>query len=408
MNMNDGRKIYGITELNQEIKTVLENSYSDIWVQGEIAGLKIYASGHKYFFLKDNDSQISAVIFQGMCRYVKFSLEDGQKVLVRGRVTAYPKSGDYQIVVNFVEPAGLGGLQLAFEQLKEKLRKQGLFDENRKRKIPLLVTKIGIVTSPDGAAIRDILSVINRRFANVEIIIYPVRVQGGEAKDDIARAIKYLNAEFPALDALLVGRGGGSYQDLWAFNEETVAMAIYESKIPVISCVGHETDFTIADFVADLRTPTPSAAAEIVVRNKTDISEKVYMLGKRLTSWINSVICLNEHKLSELASSGGIEKPDGIFEIRHQQLDELRHSLDEAVALKLTDWGSNIRHSIDKLRLLSPLDTLSRGYSISRKSDGRILKNSAQINVGDKVNVMLHKGSFRGHVTEILAPEKEQ
>lgn len=407
MQQNDGRLVYTVSKLNREIKSVLENSYPDIWVEGEISGLKTYASGHTYFFLKDNESQISAVLFQQMSGCIRFKLEEGLKVIMRGRVTAYPKRGDYQIVVGYAEPAGAGALKIAFEQLKEKLRKEGLFDEARKRKIPVLVTKLGVVTSPDGAALRDILSVIDRRFANVEIIIYPVRVQGDEAKDDIVRAIKYLNAEFPELDAMLVGRGGGSYQDLQAFNEESVARAVYESKIPVISCVGHETDLTIADFVADLRTPTPSAAAEIVVRNKADISEKVRTLGKRLTSCVKSVICLSEQKLFELASSRVLEKPEGIFELRLQQLDELRNALDETIHEKIADSDRVLLHGIDKLRLLSPLDTLSRGYSICRKDDGAILRDSAQVSTGDKVNVALHKGSFSGRV-EMTFPEKEK
>jgi exodeoxyribonuclease VII large subunit len=224
--IDDGRKIYSVSELNREIKVVLENAYPQIWLEGEISNFRVYSSGHMYFSLKDEESQINAVMFQGLNRFLTFKLEDGLKVIVRGRVSAYPKRGDYQVIIDVVEPAGKGALQLAFEQLKTKLEKEGLFSQERKRALPLLPHKIGVVTSPTGAAIRDILSVINRRFANVEILLYPVRVQGDEAKYDIVEAIEYLNKQNPDIDVLLVGRGGGSYEDLWAFNEEIVVRAI--------------------------------------------------------------------------------------------------------------------------------------------------------------------------------------
>lgn len=404
---DDGRKIYQVSELNNEIKTVLENTYPDIWLEGEIAGLKTYASGHTYFYLKDSESQIAAVLFQGAGRWIKFALADGQKVIMRGRVTAYPKRGDYQLIVSYAEPAGLGALQLAFEQLKEKLRKEGLFDDSRKRSLPFLPQKIGIVTSPDGAAIKDILTVIDRRFANVEILIYPARVQGEEAKYEIAEGIEYLNEHYPELEVLLVGRGGGSYQDLWAFNEELVARAIYNSKIPVISCVGHETDFTIADFTADLRAPTPSAAAELVVGSKAELVDKLKVSEKRLSAAAAALIDSHEDRLGYIAGAKVLQKPDGLLEVKAQRLDELAGALNETLTGKISDATMAFTHRVDKLQLLSPLNVLSRGYSICRKGRAsEVLRDSADVKTGDNVSIKLHRGSFDAIAGDVFGPEK--
>jgi len=409
MPQSEGRKIYSVSELNREIKAVLEDTYPDIWVEAEISGLKTYSSGHTYFFLKDGDSQISAVIFRGAGDTIKFSFEEGLKVIVRGRVTAYPKRGDYQIIVKYAEPAGIGALQLAFEQLKARLHSEGLFDEARKRKIPLLVQRLGIVTSPDGAALSDILTVINRRFANVEITIYPVRVQGEEAKHEIAAAIEYLNSNYPGLDVLLVGRGGGSYQDLWAFNEEVVARAIYRSKIPVISCVGHEVDFTIADFVADLRAPTPSAAAELVVRNKSELAGTLETLRGRLAVNIENRLAALKSALGNLAGSRVLEKPEAIFEIKMQDLDGLSRALQGSVEGILSAAERTFAHCSEKLSLVSPLNVLSRGYAIcSRADSGSIVKDSAGLRPGDPVNIKLFRGGFKGAVKEIIPAEEPQ
>ncbi|MCK4533376.1 exodeoxyribonuclease VII large subunit, partial [bacterium] len=246
----ENRKIYTVTQTNQIVKNLLEDSFPEILVEGEISNFKLHSSGHMYFSLKDETAQISAIIYRGMTFALKFVPEDGMKVIVRGKLTCFTKRGQYQIIISLMEPQGKGALQLAFEQLKEKLKKEGLFDAGKKQKVPFLPQRIGVVTSPTGAAVRDILSVIERRFANVEILIYPVHVQGDNAAGEISGAIDNLNSSFAYLDVLIVGRGGGSYEDLWAFNEEIVARAIYCSKIPIISAVGHETDYTIADFVA--------------------------------------------------------------------------------------------------------------------------------------------------------------
>ncbi|MDD5102154.1 MAG: exodeoxyribonuclease VII large subunit, partial [Endomicrobiaceae bacterium] len=281
-NIDDGKKIYSVSEINNEIKFILEDSYPVVWISGEVSNFKTYSSGHMYFNLKDENSQISAVMFSGYNQKLNFVPKDGMQILVFGKITSYVQRGSYQIQVSYAKEIGIGTLQEIFEKLKNKLQLEGLFEQKCKKQIPYIVNKIGIVTSKDGAALHDILSVLNRRFSNVEILIYPVRVQGEQAKYEISNAIEYLNNNYKELDVLLVGRGGGSLEDLWAFNEEIVARAIFNSKIPTISCVGHEIDFTIADFVADLRAATPSVAAEIVAKNRADIEDKLLMLKKSI------------------------------------------------------------------------------------------------------------------------------
>lgn len=398
----DGRKIYTVSEINKEIKAVLEDAYPDVWVEGEVSNFKPHPSGHMYLSLKDSDSQISTVIFAGVNKSFKFKLEDGMKVIARGRVSTYTARGNYQLIVQYLEPSGKGALQLAFEQLKAKLEKEGLFDQARKRPIPALPQKIGIVTASTGAAIKDILAVINRRFANVEILLYPVHVQGDEAKFEIKEAIEYLNANYSELDVLLVGRGGGSIEDLWAFNEEIVAWAIAASAIPVISCVGHEIDFTIADFVADLRAPTPSAAAELVVKNKAELTEKIASLQKHLRNKIDFLLSSYEEKIKYFAASRALTRPQEIFEDRIRDIDDIYDRLTDAVKRSTETRENNFKLLAEKLNLLSPLHTLSRGYSISRKqSDGSIITDIKSVKRGDKVKVRISNGEFLGNVEDI-------
>ena len=402
MIMTEGRKVYTVSELNREIKVVLEDTYPEIWVEGEISNFKTYSSGHMYFSLKDQEAQISAVIFQGVNRSFKFKLEDGLKVIARGRVTAYPKRGEYQIIINLIEPSGKGALQLAFEQLKAKLEKEGLFDQTRKRPIPLLPKRIGIVTSPTGAAIRDILTVINRRFSEVEILIYPVRVQGDEAKYDIVSAIEYLNSAYPETDVLLVGRGGGSYEDLWAFNEEIVARAIASSRIPVISCVGHEIDFTIADFVADLRAPTPSAAAELVVKDKSELVDRIGNLQQHLINHMHFMLQQYADKIRYLSQSRALRNPVELIDERLQEMDDYLDSLLQSLRQKIDNNERDIKNFAGKLNLLSPLNILGHGYSICWKyPENTIVKNVSALKVDDSVKVMVHRGEFIGKVQKI-------
>ncbi|MHB8835605.1 MAG: exodeoxyribonuclease VII large subunit, partial [Candidatus Methylomirabilia bacterium] len=277
------RKIWTVSELNRAAGELLEEAFPRIWVEGEISNWKLYGSGHAYFSLKDDGGQIAAVLFRAAAKNFRFEPRDGLAVLAAGRVSLYGQRGQYQLIVDELEPRGKGALQLAFEQLKEKLQKEGLFDAQRKRPLPTLPRTVGVVTSPTGAVIRDIITVLGRRFANVRVLLNPVRVQGEGAGAEIAAAITEL-ALRGDVDVLIVGRGGGSMEDLWAFNEESVARAIAASTVPVISAVGHETDFTIADFVADLRAPTPSAAAELVVQSKEALEAGVATLGRQLRS----------------------------------------------------------------------------------------------------------------------------
>ena len=279
------RKLYTIAELSLAVKNLLETSFPDVWVTGEVSNLRAAASGHYYFTLKDASARLRAVCFRNQARYLKYKPQDGLSVIARGRLSVYEARGEYQLYVEYIEPAGVGALQLAFEQLKKKLASEGLFDEARKKHLPVLPRAIGVVTSSSGAAIRDILRVINRRFPNMNVFLYPATVQGNSAAAEIVEGIEYFN-QHPVIDVMIVGRGGGSLEDLWPFNEEIVARAIAASSIPVISAVGHETDFTISDFVADLRAPTPSAAAEIAVRRKEDflaeITNRVRQMGQNI------------------------------------------------------------------------------------------------------------------------------
>ncbi len=374
ISMTDGRKIFTVSELNKEIRIILEDSFPDVWLEGEISNFKAYPSGHLYFSLKDAESMLSAVMFQGSARYLKFRLEDGLKVVVRCKVSAYAKRGNYQVLVSSVEPAGRGALQLAFEQLKAKLEKEGLFSAERKRKIPLLPRRIGIVTSPTGAAIRDILTVINRRFANVEIILYPAHVQGDEAKTEIAQGIEYLNAHYPELDVLLVGRGGGSYEDLWAFNEEIVARAIAASRIPLISCVGHEIDYTIADFVADLRAPTPSAAAELVVRDKQELFSSLRSLLIRLDNRMRAILDTLDDRVSHLAGSRAMTDPASLFEERLRDIDDIFSRLSDSQKRRVKDGQARVAHGAGQLRLLSPFRLLAMyGQKLRHLASSRVL-----------------------------------
>ena len=268
------RQVYSVSELTQRLKGLLETQFPDVWVAGEISNLRPATSGHLYFTLKDSNAQLRAVCFRSQARYLKFKPRDGVSVIARGRLSVYEARGEYQLLVELLEPAGLGALQLAFEQLKAKLAAEGLFDTARKKPLPVLPRTVGIVTSPSGAVIRDILRVLRRRYRNMNALLYPVRVQGEGAAQEIVQAIEHLNRR-GGVDVMILARGGGSLEDLWAFNEEDVARAIAASRIPIISGVGHESDFTIADFVADLRAPTPSAAAELVVHRKQDFQAEL-------------------------------------------------------------------------------------------------------------------------------------
>ncbi|MFA5389195.1 MAG: exodeoxyribonuclease VII large subunit [Candidatus Omnitrophota bacterium] len=368
---NSGKYIYTVSQLTSSIKIVLEDSFRNIWIEGEISNFDRPSSGHFYFTLKDEKSELKCVFFRGDNENIKFEMKDGMQVLCRGRISIYEKRGVYQLYVSKIEPKGVGALQLAFEQLKEKLFKEGLFDEAHKKEIPMLPERIGIVTSTTGAAIRDILHVLNKRFSNVEVVINPVKVQGEGAGAEIAAAIREFN-KLANVDVMIIGRGGGSLEDLWAFNEEITARAIYDSKIPVISAVGHEIDWTISDFVADMRAPTPSVAAEIVIAKKSELVDRLDEIEKKIKDFPAAVIEEYEQRLDEIENN---------MSLRFKHYIELKQG--------------EFKLLLEKLQILSPTGILDRGYSISFKlPDRKIIKDSSKLKKGDLIETRVSKGSF--------------
>jgi len=439
------RRVYTVSELTAGIKGTLEGTFPAVWVEGEISNLRVPSSGHAYFTLKDEGAQLSAVLFRSRGRRVRFEPEDGMHVLAFGGLDVYAARGQYQLVVELMEPQGLGALQLAFEQLKRKLEAEGLFDDGRKRKLPVYPRVIGIVTSPTGAAIRDMLNIIGRRFGDLRILIAPVRVQGDGAPAEIVQALVNLQ-EMAELDVIVVGRGGGSIEDLWAFNDETVARAIVACRVPVISAVGHETDFTIADFVADLRAPTPSGAAELVVREKLAVIERLVDLYARLKQAVTADVTAQRERLEFLARRRVLTDPARALRDLYRRLDDLQGRL----RLGLRAGQRQIRHrlalltqalsarnpaarisadiallgqlrgrlvsgathgvqasrarfaaSVGRLESLSPLAVLSRGYSVTRLPSGALVRSAAQARAGDLLEILLHQGALGARVTEV-------
>jgi exodeoxyribonuclease VII large subunit len=439
------RTVLTVSELTARIKGALEEGFPAVWVEGEISNLRVPASGHAYFTLKDETAQLRAVLFRGRGRRMRFELEDGLHVLVFGGLEVYAARGDYQLVVELMEPKGLGALQLAFEQLKRRLEAEGLFDPARKRPLPAFPRVIGIVTSPTGAAIRDMLHIIGRRFADLRILVLPVRVQGEEAPGEIVEAFRMLE-EVPDLDVVIVGRGGGSVEDLWAFNDEQVARAIAACKVPVISAVGHETDFTIADFVADLRAPTPSGAAELVVREKLAVIQSLRDLYDRLRQCQIRALASRRERVQLLTRRRVLTDPARGLRDLHRRLDELglrlragmraqhRHAahrvalrantlrslhplarISEGMAVlaqlrgrlaAAASHGATVaRHRLaagaGRLESLSPLGVLARGYSLTRLPSGAVLRSAGQVRSGDAVEILLHEGVLGARITDV-------
>lgn len=398
------RPVLTVSQLTSMVKGILEENFALVWVEGEVSNLRTPSSGHIYFTLKDETSQIRVVMFRGRGSFLKFRLEDGLHILLRGNLTVYETRGEYQILADYIEPVGVGALQLAFEQLKERLSKEGLFDQARKRPIPMVPKKVGIITSPTGAAIRDMLHILGRRFANLHILIYPVRVQGAEAPFEIIQALRDMNA-IPDLDVIIAGRGGGSIEDLWAFNDEGVARAIYGSRVPVISAVGHETDFTIADFVADLRAPTPSAAAELVVQNKVELEERLEALYKRLCHISRSRLSLLGSHLRSL--EGRIRTPrDRVLQLS-QRLDDLTIRLGLSIKQKVESSKKRLEREVSLLNSFNPLAILNRGYSIATKiPTGEVIKEIGAVNAGDRVGVRVTDGEMECLVKRVVNKEE--
>jgi len=394
------RQIFSVSEITRNIRFILEDNFSGVWIEGEISNFKFHTSGHMYFALKDETAQIQCVMFRAENQKLDFELKEGLNVLCFGRVSVYPIRGQYQLYIERVEPKGIGALQLRFEQLKEKLKQEGLFDADHKKEIPYLPSSIGVVTSIDGAALWDILHVLDRRFSSVNVIIYPAQVQGTGAAESIAGAIRDFNYLKNA-DVLIVGRGGGSLEDLWAFNEEIVARAIYDSEIPIISAVGHEVDFTIADFVADLRAATPSAAAEIVLPLKDELVLKITDLKSRALQTFMQKLKFFRQELKQLTESQGLKDPLGIFEIKFQRLDELKKNCEALFEIFLKFKEEKLAALIGKLEALGPLATLKRGFSVSLKlPEEKVITSANFLKKGDWVKTKLSEGYFIGQVKE--------
>lgn len=391
-----GSHILTITQLTRQVRDLLEGRFPELWVEGEISNLTAPQSGHIYFTLKDEQSQVRAVLFRSSQRNLRFTLQHGMLVICRGRISVYEPRGEYQVIVEYVEPKGAGALQKAFEELKARLEREGLFDRRRKKPLPVLPRRIAIVTSPTGAALRDMLRVIRRRHPRMDILIVPVPVQGADAAPAIVEALGYLNRErIP--DVIILGRGGGSLEDLWAFNEEAVARAIFTSRVPVISAVGHETDFTIADFTADLRAPTPSAAAEMVVESEAHLRERIGSLEARLTTHmrreLERIRATVRHALRLLGD------PRRRVQETAQRVDDLLGRIGAGMRNQVRSTGARLAALSGALEHLNPLGILARGYSVTRSlPEGRIVKDAKDLRPGDRISTRLARGEVLSRV----------
>ncbi len=390
------RKILSVTEITRKIRIYLEETFPQVWIQGEISNCRRHTSGHLYFTLKDEAAQISAVMWQSNLESLLFKPEDGMKVIARGAITVYPPKGNYQIDVDKMQPVGIGELQLAFEKLKQKLAAEGLFDPRRRKPIPVYPENIGIITSESGAALHDMKSVLERRFPSIGVVVLPVRVQGPGSAEEIAQAIGDMN-RYGRVDVIIVGRGGGSLEDLWAFNEEIVARAIHASRIPVVSAVGHEIDFTISDFVADLRAPTPSAAAELVVRDRAELLETLrnmcYTMQQTLTDRVNG--CFN--RVKSLVESYSFNRPKDYLREFVQTLDEFDRSLQLKFHhfVELT-FQKHLNFS-QRLESTNPRGVLKRGYTMVRHK-GTVVTSSKKLEVGERAVIEFHDGEVPAKV----------
>ncbi len=391
--MESERKVYTVSDISKEIKYLLENSLGYVWVEGEISNLSRPGSGHLYFDLKDKTASIPVALFKGFSNKIKFDLENGLNVVVYGKITSYAPQGKYQLRAEYLEPKGLGALMLAFMQLKERLAKEGLFDQEHKRELPFLPRKIGIVTSFSGAAIRDMVKVLRRRFNSIHIIIYSARVQGEYAPAEIISGIKFFNKTKDKVDLLIIGRGGGSIEDLWAFNNEELAREIFKSKIPVISAVGHERDWTISDWIADLRAPTPSAAAELAVRIKDDLEDLLDKNISGLKRLLRDVVTRKRDILKHIQGRYGLFRIKDIVPLKMQRLDELSLRMDRVASGILNTNRDKLSYIIKHLENLNPLTILSRGYSLTEDlKTAKVIKDSKNIKDGTLLKTRLHKG----------------
>jgi exodeoxyribonuclease VII large subunit len=446
MDIFSEKTILTVSRLTALLRGVLEENFEHVWVQGEISNLSFPSSGHIYFSLKDAGSQLRCIMFKGAAKNLKFRPADGMGLITRGRISVYDQRGEYQLICEYIEPAGIGALQMAFMQLKQRLADEGLFDERHKKPMPSFPRRVGVVTSATGAAIHDILKVLKRRFASLEVLLYPVRVQGEGSALEIARAIDDMN-RLNLVDVMIVGRGGGSLEDLWAFNEESVARAVHRSRIPVISAVGHETDWTICDFAADLRAPTPSAAAEMVIassielRNQLDalthrlnlamriylsslssrmdavrrslheprtllghLTQRVDDLTERLDLALENATNHRKGRYSKLQSELMHLTPLKTIQSLRQQIDLLSEQSEKMLLRKLDGSRHSFGNLAGRLEVLSPLATLSRGYAIAQRCDGSIVVDSTQLAADDQILLQFSRGKACCRVTELENP----
>jgi exodeoxyribonuclease VII large subunit len=438
------RRVWKVRDLVASVRTHIEREFSDAWVEGEISNFRAPESGHLYFTLKDGDSRIRVVMFRSSARLLRFLPADGLQVVVRGRVTIYEDRGELQISAEYIEPKGAGSVQVAFEQLKAKLEAEGLFAAERKKPIPTLPSRIGIVTSPQGAALRDILNILQRRHRSVNVLIFPAQVQGDAASFEVAAGVRFFN-QHDNVEVIIVARGGGSAEDLASFNNEGLARSVFASSIPVISAVGHETDFTIIDFVADLRAPTPSAAAELVIRSRQDIEDNAAALHDRLTRAMRYRLLMGRQALTELSQHGAFARMMEVIRQRQQKLDDLIHRVELAqrnlleksrrrweivsaavrhydvrlvlsgmrkeLESRTTALGSVMRNVLLQYRVrserletalqsLSPLAILDRGYALVFDANGKLLKDADAVKIGDEISARLAHGQFDASVTK--------
>ena len=400
----DNRDVFSVSDLNNYIKNIFEKNrtLSSVSVRGEISNFVNHRSGHLYFSLKDSDGQIRAVMFRSRAATLKFMPESGMKVEVHGSVTVFPRDGSYQIYVSSMQPDGIGALYLAYEQMKTRLAEEGLFDEEHKLPIPEIPSRIGVITSPTGAAVRDIINVTGRRFPNTEVYIYPALVQGEGAEESLIKALDYLDTT-GLCDVIIIGRGGGSIEDLWAFNSEKLARRIYEATTPIISAVGHETDFTICDFVADMRAPTPSAAAELAVPDKRELMLRLDSYDERLALAVQRKVSRSREKLDLLRARADRYTVINLIEARRVTVSRLAEKSNLLIAGYLERTKDRLFSCVEKANALSPLSILSRGYSIAETKNG-IIKSTSEVDAGDEVRIILSDGAISATVTDI---EKE-
>ena len=409
MNFNNfyNERAVTVTELNTLIKGLLDSEpfLSDVFVKGEISNFKAHSSGHYYFSLKDESGVLRAVMFRSAAINLPFIPENGMKVIARGRISSFVRDGQYQLYTESMEVDGIGNLYIAFEQLKEKLGREGLFSDDRKKQLPKIPTKVGVITSPTGAAVRDIINITGRRFPFAELVLFPSLVQGPDAPASLCAGLDYFN-ETDSVDVIIIGRGGGSIEDLWAFNDERLARTVAASKIPVISAVGHETDFTICDFVADMRAPTPSAAAEIAVPDTAELKRKFNNIIARESVVINSKINEHRSRITQLERSKVLSSPMYMIDDKRMNLLNLSRNLETYNAYMMSRKRDSLAGLAGKLDALNPLSVISRGYSAIFDKDDKVVKSVSQIDVGDIVSFRMADGAVVSEIKEIKADLK--